>query len=85
MNQFSTKDHKKDLAFAKAAASRYKLSFKKKQELARKERAQLKKLAMQIKKIQKMPVNKITKTLAKKESKLIQQYINMKKNARYTK
>ena len=65
--------------------SLYKLSFKKKQEIARKERAQLKKLATQIKKIQKTPVNKMTNSQASKMNKLIQQYINMKKTARFTK
>jgi hypothetical protein len=65
--------------------SLHKLSFKKKQEIARKERAQLKKVATQIKKIQKTPVNKMTKSQASKMNKLIQQYINMKKSARYAK
>jgi len=65
--------------------SLYKLSFKKKQELARKERALLKHLAVKIKKIQKTPVNKMTKSQASKMNKLIETYIKMKKNARYAK
>ena len=59
------------------------LSFTQQQKIARKNRQILKKLTQQIRKIQSIPVSKMTKAQAQRMNKLIAEYIKFKQTARY--